>query len=101
ALDPGPFPVLSLYLNLQPDDRGRDRFQPFLRKELADRVGTYPAGGPERESLDADSAKIEQYVDSIPESANGLAIFACSAADLFEAIPLAAPVDEHRLFISD
>ena len=26
----GPFPVLSLYLNLQPNERGRDRFEPFL-----------------------------------------------------------------------
>jgi peptide subunit release factor 1 (eRF1) len=99
--DAGPYPVLSLYLNLQPDDRGRDRFATYLRKELSDRVGTYPAAAPERDSLDKDAARIEQYVESIPESANGIAIFACSGVDLFEAIPLAAPIDEHRLFISN
>jgi peptide chain release factor subunit 1 len=32
---------------------------------------------------------------------NGLALFASSGADLFEAVPLAAPIDRHRLYISD
>ena len=48
--DSGPFPVVSLYLNLQPDEHGRDRFEPFLRKELDDRLRTYPTSGPERDS---------------------------------------------------
>jgi peptide subunit release factor 1 (eRF1) len=37
----------------------------------------------------------------VDASANGLAIFACSAGDLFEAIPLAAPITDHRLYIAD
>src|SRR5919197_379757 len=101
AFDPGPFPVVSLYLNLQPDQQGRDRFDTFLRKELAERVRTYPASGPERESLDKDAARIESYVRDLPGSANGLALFACSGADFFEAFPLDAPIDRHRLYISD
>jgi peptide subunit release factor 1 (eRF1) len=101
ALDSGPFPVLSLYLNMQPDQHGRDNFDTFLRKELADRVRTYPAEGPERNSLERDAERIREYVTGLDASINGLAIFACSGADLFEAIPLSAPVDEHRLYISD
>jgi peptide chain release factor subunit 1 len=101
AFDPGPFPVVSLYLNLQPDQQGRDRFDTFLRKELTERVRTYPASGPERESLDKDAARIESYVSDLPGSANGLALFACSGADFFEAFPLDAPIDRHRLYISD
>src|SRR2546423_3248500 len=99
--DPGPFPVVSLYLNLQADDKGRDNFEPFLRKELSDRIATYGAHGPERDSLTRDADKIRQYMDNVDRSANGLALFACSAADLFEAMPLAAPLSEHRLYISD
>src|SRR5206468_10190951 len=68
AFDPGPFPVVSLYLNLQPDQQGRNRFDAFLRKELTERVRTYAASGPERESLDTDAAKIEAYVRDIPGS---------------------------------
>lgn len=97
----GPFPVVSLYLNLQPDNRGRDRFDPFLRKELGERIRTYPAGAPERESLEKDAAKIADHVGLVPSSMNGLALFACEGAGLFETVTLAAPIDAHRLYISD
>jgi peptide subunit release factor 1 (eRF1) len=99
--DRGPFPVVSLYLNQQPDQHGRDHFEPFLRKELAERVRTYPASGPERESLEKDAAKIRDYVAGVDPSVNGLAIFACAGADLFDAVPLAAPIHDHRLYVSD
>ncbi len=101
SVDAGPFPVVSLYLNLQPNERGRDRFEPFLRKELAERMRTYPARGPERDSLDKDAEQIRAYVAEVNPALNGLALFACSGADLFEAIPLAAGVDHHRLYISN
>src|SRR5436309_1887471 len=101
AWDPGPFPVVSLYLNLQPDDRGRDQFAPFLRKELDERIATYGAQGPERDSLMKDAEKIRAYVEQMEPSANGLALFTSSGADLFEGMPLAAPIPEHRLYISD
>jgi peptide chain release factor subunit 1 len=101
SFDAGPFPVVSLYLNLQANQHGRDQFEPFVRKELAQRTRGYPASGPERESLERDVERIREYLSGIDPSAEGLALFACSAGDLFEAIPLAAPIDEHRLFISD
>jgi peptide chain release factor subunit 1 len=101
SVDAGPFPVISLYLDLQPDEHGRDQFEPFLRKELAERVQTYPVKGPERHSLEQDAAKIRDYVSRLDGSLNGLALFASSGADLFEAIPLAAPIDAHRLYISN
>ncbi len=101
ALEPGPFPIISLYLNAQPDQHGRDNFEPFLRKELSDKVRTYPADGPERASLDKDAAQIRSYLGNLEASVNGVAIFASGGAGLFEAIQLAAPIDQHRLYISD
>ena len=101
AFEPGAFPVISLYLNMRPDQHGRDNFEPFLRKELAERIRTYEPERPERSSLEADAGKIREYVASqLDRSANGLALFACGGADLFEAVQLAAPVPEHRLYIS-
>src|SRR5581483_9983797 len=101
TFDSGPFPVVSLYLNLQANDRGRDQFDQFLRKEFADRIRGYAPNSPERDSLDKDAEKVADYVRGVPASANGLALFSCSAADLFEAIPLAAPIDQHQLIIAD
>jgi len=101
AFEACPFPIISLYLNLQADQNGKDRFEPFLRKELADRIRTYGASSPERQSLEQDAGKIQKYVEALEPSVNGLALFACSGIDLFEAIPLAAPIDQHRLSVSN
>jgi peptide chain release factor subunit 1 len=99
AVEPGPFPVISLYLDLRPNERGRDRFDPFLRKELNDRLKTYGTSGPERESLEADAERIRRYVANVDPALNGLALFASNGADLFEPVPLAVPVGDHRLFV--
>ena len=34
AFEPAPYPVISLYLNTQPDQHGRDQYQAFVRKEF-------------------------------------------------------------------
>jgi peptide chain release factor subunit 1 len=102
AFEPSPYPVVSLYLNTQPDDRGRDNFQTFVRKELKARAQTYPARSAEREMLDRDLERISTYLESsVQPSANGVAIFACDAAELFAAVQFDAPVGEHWLFIGD
>jgi peptide subunit release factor 1 (eRF1) len=101
ALEPTPFPIVSLYLNLQPDQHGRDRFDAFLRKELGERLRTYEANGPQRESLNEDCERIRAFVSDVDPSANGLALFASSGVHLFEALQLAAPISEHRLYVSD
>jgi peptide chain release factor subunit 1 len=102
AFDAAPYPVVSLYLNTQPDQHGRDQHQAFIRREFKARSRTYPANSPERESLDKDLERIGQYLENeLQPSANGVAIFACSAGELFEAIQLAAPIDQHWLYISD
>ena len=102
AFEPAPYPVISLYLNTQPNERGRDNFQAFLRKELKARAQTYPARSPERAMLDRDLERITRFIDNdIQPSANGVAIFACDAGELFETIQLDAPIDEHWLSIGD
>jgi peptide chain release factor subunit 1 len=102
AFEPAPYPVVSLYLNAQPGQTGRDQHQPFIRKEFKARSRTYPAGSPERESLDRDMEKISRYLETgLQPSSNGVAIFACSAGELFEAIQTNAPFEQHWLHIGD
>ena len=102
AFEPAPYPVVSLYLNTQPGQHGRDQHQAFIRKEFKARSRTYPAGSPERESLDRDLEKISQYLETeLQPSSNGVAIFACSAGELFEAIQTGAPFEQHWLHIGD
>ena len=102
AFEPAPYPVVSLYLNTQPGQTGKDQFQTFVRKEFAARSRTYPPNSPERECLDRDLQRISQYLDNeLQPSANGVAIFACSAGELFETVQLTAPIDQHWLYIGD
>lgn len=95
------FPVVSLYLDMRPDNHGRDYFEPFLRKELSERLRAFQGEGPERESLERDADRIRAYLSEVEPSVNGLAIFSCSGEGFFEAVGLAAPLDRRRLFIAD
>jgi peptide chain release factor subunit 1 len=102
SFEPSPYPVISLYLNTQPNERGRDQYQTFVRKELKARSATYPAHNSEREMLERDLGRISAFLDAnVDPSANGVAIFACDAAQLFESIQLDAPIAEHSLYIGD
>lgn len=101
-LEPTHLPVISLYLNLQADQHGKDDYQRFLRRELPERARAYPTGSEARASIDQDIERIEQYLGNhLPASANGLALFACAAMDgFFEAVSLDAPVQSHRVTIA-
>jgi peptide subunit release factor 1 (eRF1) len=101
AFPPTTLPVLSLYLNTEPNQHGRDDIARFLRHELPARGRTFAPHGPERESYDRDVARIDQWVaEELRPSANGVAIFACAGADeFFEAVQLDVPVREHRLYV--
>ncbi|HTI40029.1 MAG TPA: Vms1/Ankzf1 family peptidyl-tRNA hydrolase [Vicinamibacterales bacterium] len=100
--EPAPYPVVSLYLDATAGQHGRDQFQTFVRKELRARADTYAAGSGERESLDKDLERISAYLaNDLQPSANGVAIFACNAGELFEALQLDAPAGENSLFIGD
>jgi len=102
AFEPAPYPVVSLYLNTQPGQHGRDQHQAFIRKELKARGRTYPPNSPEHESLDRDLEKIARYLETeLQPSSNSVAIFACSAGELFETIQSAAPIGQHWLHVGD
>lgn len=100
--EPAPYPVVSLYLNTQPNAHGRDEYQTFVRQEFKARSRTYPPGSPERDSLDKDLERIATFLENdVQPSANGVAIFACSAGELFETVQLTAPIEQHWLYIGD
>jgi peptide subunit release factor 1 (eRF1) len=100
ALEPSPFPVISLYLSLTPNQNGRENHDQFVRKVLAERGKALPADSPERESFEKDAERIRQYLDNEKQQSwQGLAIFASTGAELFEAIPLETPFDDHWMFV--
>jgi peptide subunit release factor 1 (eRF1) len=92
------FPVLSLYLDTRPDERGRDNFHAFVRKELGARGRLLDEA--DRQSYDRDAKRIQKWLsEELDPSANGVALFACDGRDLFEAVQLEAPIEENRLHV--
>lgn len=99
--EPAGAPVLSLYLDTRPDETGRRTFDIFLRNELPKRLETWPASSPQRASLEADHERIARHLEKeLQPSTKGLALFTCSAAGLFEALPFDVPLD-NLIVLSD
>jgi peptide chain release factor subunit 1 len=101
AFAPVELPVVSLYLNTQPDDHGRDHFASFVKKELHTRARTFAPQSAACASFARDVDRIEQYlVDELRPSTNGLALFACAGVEnFFEAVQLNAPLERHEIYV--
>jgi len=101
--EPTPAPVISLYLDARVNENGQRTLMPFVRKQLNERVKSYDVNSEERKSFEEDFVRIARYLESeMPDDVQGLAIFACSAAnDWFEVGNFEAPFERNRLFISD
>ncbi len=101
SLSPCSQPVLSVYLNAEADQHGRDHFGPFLRKELKAAANGYPQRSEARRSVERDAERIEAFVrDELRSSANGAAIFSCSGdGDLFEAAQFDVAVGPNRIYV--
>jgi peptide chain release factor subunit 1 len=99
AFEPTDAPVLSLYLDMRPNENGRRTWDVFLRKVFSERPRTLK--GDARKSFEDDAERIRAYLEAdVRKSADGLAVFACSAADgFFEAVELDVPLDAHWLFV--
>ncbi len=101
AFEPTTFPVLSVYLNTQPNEHGRaPDAVPYLHREFKALARTWAPSSPERHSFDRDVERILSYAThQIDPLANGVAIFACwGAGEFFEAIQLTTPVGDNRVY---
>ncbi|HEU4767370.1 MAG TPA: Vms1/Ankzf1 family peptidyl-tRNA hydrolase [Pyrinomonadaceae bacterium] len=98
-----PAPVISLYLDARVNEHGKRNFLPFVRKQLSERVKTYPVNSEERASVEEDFVRIMRYLeDGVREPTQGLALFACSALDdYFQVGQFEAPFERNRLLVAD
>lgn len=103
SFEPTAAPVISLYLDARVNEQGQRTFAPFVRKQLNERMKSYETGSEERQSFEEDFVRITRYLEGeIPTTAQGLAIFTCSAEDdWFEVGHFEAPFERNRLFVSD
>ncbi len=98
-----PAPVISLYLDARVNEHGKRNFLPFVRKQLSERLKSYPANSEERESVEEDFVRIMRYLEEgIREPTQGVALFACAMLDdYFRAGQFEAPFERNRLIVSE
>jgi peptide chain release factor subunit 1 len=93
TMKPGNDPVVSFYLKLEPRDRNRKKYLTKAKNRIKELEYALPSMGWDKHGQDAIRADLTRMVehlrddDALP-SAQGLAMFACRARNLFEVRPL-------------
>lgn len=91
-------PFLSVYVDLTPDGNGRRPALQIVEQDferIASQVKQRETG---LESFEADRQRIMDYINTeAPVDARGLAIFACNAEGVWQALPLQVPVETHLM----
>jgi peptide chain release factor subunit 1 len=89
--------MLSLYLDFRPEAHGE---RPYARAGLVvarDRldevIDEMPAHDPARRSLEADRRRLLAFLDDLPRSVEGVAVFAAQSRGAWESVSLAAPFE--------
>ncbi len=82
---------LSLYLA---GPQSVEKLNPLFRN-LRKAVSDEDAKKSEREFLDQNIERVEEYLSAHPLKSGSLCIFVCDVLDYFKALPLTAPVDDH------
>ena len=103
AFEPSGFPFITIYLNAEANEHGRDEYGPWLRNELTERAGEYDEESAEAQSFNQDVERILEFTEKQADAgANGIAIFACAGADgFFETVQLEVPFPNNRFFVFD
>ncbi len=89
----GPHRVVSCYLKLEPRDRSRGKYLIKIKNRMRAAAQALPRLGLERSVQDEVARDLERVHDYLRTPTNlpstqGLAVFACEAIGLFEALPL-------------
>jgi len=100
SFEAGTGSVISLYIDLRPDQTGqRAPLETFLRNSVDEQGRSL--GAEQRAEFDRAAERILQYVrESLPKSATAAAIFASIAGDFFEAIPLDVPIEQPSMHVA-
>lgn len=99
AFEPSEHGIISLYLDMRPDNNGqRLHAEIFLRNTFDEQARSLT--GEARQRFDRAAERIRQYIsEQMPKSKNGVAIFASMTGDLFEAIPVDVPIEQPSMHL--
>lgn len=91
--------VLSVYLDLRPDRSGKKLYLVYMKNRLAEMAKNFPPRAQEQAELNNDIKLIRKFLDAeLNPGWKGLAIFACSAINLFVSVPMTYPPPNYMSF---
>ncbi len=100
AFEPSGAPFISLYLNSEADQNGRDGYQTWLRNAFRDEAENLEEESEEASAFAAATERINNFLESeADEAANGIAIFASVGEEFFETIQLDVAFPENQMFV--
>jgi peptide chain release factor subunit 1 len=99
--EPGQGPFISAYFDTSVNENGKRTFDTVLRKQISETRDRFSEDSDERRSFEQDVEKINQYVDRLDPSVQGMALFACSNAGFFKTYEFQMPFEENLFFVFD
>ncbi len=91
--EPTEHPVISCYVDWRVSGRGLHEAQTIVRKELHTAQAQLAERGAARESFDADSDRILNYLENDADrTARGIAVYACHGRNLWWIVTLGVPL---------
>lgn len=91
--------VLSIYLDLRPNQRGKKLYQIYMKNRLGEITKNFSPRAQELAELNKDIRIIHKFLDEELDPAwRGVAIFACSQINLFASMPMLQPPQNYINF---
>lgn len=97
----GQGPFISAYLDTSVNENGKRTFDVVLKKQISDHLDTFPEDSEDRKSFEQDVEKVNNFLEDLDPSTQGVAIFACSRVGLFKTYDFQVPFDENLFFVFD
>jgi peptide chain release factor subunit 1 len=94
-------PFISVYLDTRVNENGTRTFDVVLRKLISEQLDRLGERADERTAFEEDVEKINSYLTDLDPTVQGVALFACSKAGLFQHFDFQVPFDENMLFVFD
>ena len=103
GFEPSGAPFLSLYLNTEANQNGRDQYGVWLKNEFREQGEEFEDESEERQNFDAAIERVNHFLETEAESsANGICIFTSIGGDeFFETAQVDESFPENRLNVSD
>lgn len=103
GFEPDGLPFISLYLNAESNETGRENYHVWLKKELSEKGKQYKENKFEAGKFEAAAERINEYVENeVDVSSDGLAIFVSLGDEpFFEGVQLDVPFTENVMHLFD